>query len=149
MAEQVRIEGGINRVILASGGDFNVGTVNHERLMNLIEEKHKQGVTLTTLGFGRGNYSDRLMEQWADRSSGNYAYIDTLNEDRKVLMDEFGAILEVIVKDVKVQIEWNPALVAEYRLIGYENRLLAREDCTNDKVDARENRRQPQRHRPV
>jgi len=138
MAEQARIEGGINRVILATDGDFNVGTVNHERLMDLIEEKRKQGVTLTTLGFGRGNYNDRLMEQLADRGDGNYAYIDTLNEARKVLVDELGATLEVIAKDVKVQIEWNPALVAEYRLIGYENRLLAREDFTNDKVDAGE-----------
>jgi Ca-activated chloride channel homolog len=136
MAEQARVEGGINRVILATDGDFNVGTVNHERLMDLIEEKRKQGITLTTLGFGQGNYNDYLMEQLADKGNGNYAYIDTINEAQKVLVDELGSTLEVIAKDVKVQIEWNPAVVAEYRLIGYENRLLAREDFSNDKVDA-------------
>ncbi|MEJ2591519.1 MAG: VWA domain-containing protein [Candidatus Thiodiazotropha sp.] len=136
MAEQARIEGGINRVILATDGDFNVGTVNHEQLIDLIETKREQGVTLTTLGFGQGNYNDRLMEQLADKGNGNYAYIDTINEAQKVLVDELGATLEVIAKDVKVQIEWNPAVVAEYRLIGYENRLLAREDFSNDKVDA-------------
>ena len=136
MAQQARVEGGINRVILATDGDFNVGTVNHERLMDLIEEKRQQGITLTTLGFGQGNYNDYLMEQLADKGNGNYAYIDTINEAQKVLVDELGSTLEVIAKDVKVQIEWNPAVVAEYRLIGYENRLLAREDFTNDKVDA-------------
>ena len=136
MAEQGRIEDGINRVILATDGDFNVGTVNHEQLMDLIEEKREKGVTLTTLGFGQGNYNDHLMEQLADKGNGNYAYIDTINEAQKVLVDELDATLEVIAKDVKIQIEWNPAVVAEYRLIGYENRLLAREDFSNDKVDA-------------
>ena len=136
MAEQARIEGGINRVILATDGDFNVGTVNHDRLMDLIEEQREKGISLTTLGFGQGNYNDHLMEQLADQGNGNYAYIDTINEAQKVLVDELGATLEVIAKDVKVQIEWNPAVVAEYRLIGYENRALAREDFSNDKVDA-------------
>lgn len=136
MADQARIEGGVNRVILATDGDFNVGTVNHERLMDLIERKREQGVTLTTLGFGQGNYNDHLMEQLADKGNGNYAYIDSINEAQKVLVDELGATLEVIARDVKVQIEWNPAVVAEYRLIGYENRLLKREDFSNDKVDA-------------
>ena len=136
MAEQARIEGGINRVILATDGDFNVGTVNHERLMDLIEEKRRQGISLTTLGFGQGNYNDHLMEQLADKGNGNYAYIDSINEAQKVLVDELGATLQVIAKDVKVQIEWNPTVVGEYRLIGYENRLLAREDFSNDKVDA-------------
>ncbi|MCU7808479.1 MAG: VWA domain-containing protein, partial [Candidatus Thiodiazotropha sp. (ex Semelilucina semeliformis)] len=136
MAEQAKVEGGINRVILATDGDFNVGTVNHEQLMDLIEEKREQGITLTTLGFGQGNYNDHLMEQLADKGNGNYAYIDTINEAQKVLVDELDATLEVIAKDVKIQIEWNPAVVTEYRLIGYENRLLAREDFSNDKVDA-------------
>ncbi|MCU7810164.1 MAG: VWA domain-containing protein [Candidatus Thiodiazotropha sp. (ex Notomyrtea botanica)] len=136
MAEQAKVEGGINRVILATDGDFNVGTVNHEQLMDLIEEKREQGIMLTTLGFGQGNYNDHLMEQLADKGNGNYAYIDTINEAQKVLVDELDATLEVIAKDVKIQIEWNPAVVAEYRLIGYENRLLAREDFSNDKVDA-------------
>ena len=136
MAEQAKIEGGINRVILATDGDFNVGTVNHAQLMDLIEAKREKGISLTTLGFGQGNYNDHLMEQLADQGNGNYAYIDTINEAQKVLVDELGATLEVIAKDVKVQIEWNPAVVAEYRLIGYENRQLAREDFSNDKVDA-------------
>ena len=136
MAEQERIEGGINRVILATDGDFNVGTVDHRRLLELIEQQRQRGVSLTTLGFGQGNYNDHLMEQLADKGNGNYAYIDTINEARKVLVDELSATLETIAKDVKIQIEWNPDVVAEYRLIGYENRLLAREDFSNDKVDA-------------
>lgn len=136
MAEAARIKGGINRVILATDGDFNVGTVSHEQLIDLIERQRTTGITLTTLGFGQGNYNDQLMEQLADKGNGNYAYIDTLNEARKVLVEELSATLETIAKDVKVQMEWNPALVAEYRLIGYENRLLNREDFNNDKVDA-------------
>ncbi|HEY0721732.1 MAG TPA: VWA domain-containing protein [Gammaproteobacteria bacterium] len=136
MAEASRIKGGINRVILATDGDFNVGTVDHEQLIDLIEQQRSKGITLTTLGFGQGNYNDQLMEQLADKGNGNYAYIDTLNEARKVLVDELSATLETIAKDVKIQIEWNPAQVSEYRLIGYENRLLNREDFNNDKVDA-------------
>ncbi|HEY0635029.1 MAG TPA: von Willebrand factor type A domain-containing protein [Gammaproteobacteria bacterium] len=136
MAEASRIKGGINRVLLATDGDFNVGTVNHEQLIDLIEQQRSKGITLTTLGFGQGNYNDQLMEQLADKGNGNYAYIDTLNEARKVLVEELSATLETIAKDVKIQIEWNPALVSEYRLIGYENRLLNREDFNNDKVDA-------------
>ncbi len=138
MAEQAFIKGGINRIMLATDGDFNVGTVDHEALINLIEEKRAKGITLTTIGFGRGNYNDYLMEQLADKGNGNYAYIDTINEAQKVLVDELSATLETIAKDVKIQIEWNPAVVAEYRLIGYENRMLAREDFSNDKVDAGE-----------
>ncbi len=136
MAEQGRIKDGINRVILATDGDFNVGTVNHEQLIDLIEQKRANGISLTTLGFGQGNYNDQLMEQLADKGNGNYAYIDTINEARKVLVEELSATLETIAKDVKIQIEWNPAVVAEYRLIGYENRVLAQEDFNNDKVDA-------------
>nr|MDJ0807165.1 von Willebrand factor type A domain-containing protein [Gammaproteobacteria bacterium] len=136
MAEQDKIADGINRVILATDGDFNVGTVNHEQLIDLIEQQRQQGISLTTLGFGQGNYNDHLMEQLADKGNGNYAYIDTTNEAQKVLVEELAATLETIAKDVKIQIEWNPAVVAEYRLIGYENRVLAREDFNNDKVDA-------------
>lgn len=135
-AQQSFIKGGINRVILATDGDFNVGTVNHETLIDLIERKSDDGIALTTLGFGSGNYNDHLMEQLADHGDGNYAYIDNLSEAKKVLVDQLGSTLETIARDVKIQIEWNPQQVAEYRLIGYENRLLNREDFNNDKVDA-------------
>jgi len=138
LAEQSFIKHGINRVILATDGDFNVGTVNFEALKDLIEEKRKSGISLTTLGFGTGNYNDHLMEQLADAGNGNYAYIDTLNEAQKVLVDEMSSTLNTIAKDVKIQLEFNPAVVAEYRLIGYENRALNREDFNNDKVDAGE-----------
>jgi len=137
-AEQAFIKDGINRILLATDGDFNVGTVNFEALKNLIEEKRKTGISLTTLGFGTGNYNDQLMEQLADAGNGNYAYIDTLNEAQKVLVDEMSSTLQTIAKDVKIQIEFNPMTVAEYRLIGYENRLLRREDFSNDKIDAGE-----------
>jgi len=136
MAEQGYIRGGINRVLLATDGDFNVGTVSFEALKNLVEEKSKSGVSLTTLGFGTGNYNDRLMEQLADVGNGNYAYIDNLNEANKVLVNEMSSTLETIARDVKIQVEFNPAVVAEYRLVGYENRVLKREDFNNDKVDA-------------
>ncbi len=136
VARSAYIKDGINRVLLATDGDFNVGTVNFEALKNLIEEQRKSGITLTTLGFGTGNYNDKLMEQLADVGNGNYAYIDTLNEAQKVLVDEMGSTLYTIAKDVKIQIEFNPAAVAEYRLIGYENRILKREDFNNDKIDA-------------
>ena len=138
MAEQSFIKGGINRVILATDGDFNVGTVNHESLLDLIESKKAKGISLTTLGFGQGNYNDHLMEQLADHGDGNYAYIDNLNEARKTLVEQISATLETIAKDVKIQLEWNPSIISEYRLIGYENRLLNREDFNNDKVDAGE-----------
>ncbi|MCB1875934.1 MAG: VWA domain-containing protein [Chromatiales bacterium] len=138
MAEQGFIKDGINRVLLATDGDFNVGTVNFEALKDLVEEKRKTGIALTTLGFGSGNYNDRLMEQLADAGNGNYAYIDTLNEARKALVEEMSSTLLTIAKDVKIQVEFNPAVVAEYRLIGYENRKLRREDFNNDKVDAGE-----------
>ncbi|GMR07040.1 MAG: hypothetical protein BMS9Abin26_0042 [Gammaproteobacteria bacterium] len=138
MAEQAFIQGGINRVMLATDGDFNVGTVNFEALKDLVEEKRRSGVSLTTLGFGRGNYNDKLIEQLADAGNGNYAYIDTLNEARKVLVEQLSSTLKTIAKDVKIQIEFNPDLVSEYRLIGYENRILRREDFNNDRVDAGE-----------
>jgi Ca-activated chloride channel family protein len=138
MAEQAFIKGGVNRVILATDGDFNVGITSHERLIELIKHKRQKGIALSTLGFGQGNYNDHLMEQLADAGNGNYAYIDTIHEARKVLVDEMNATLLTIAKDVKIQVEFNPSLVAEYRLIGYENRALKREDFNNDKVDAGE-----------
>ena len=138
LAQQAFIKGGINRVILATDGDFNVGTVDYEMLKQLVEDRREQGIGLTTLGFGSGNYNDHLMEQLADAGNGNYAYIDTLSEARKALVDEMSSTLMIIAKDVKIQVEFNPATVAEYRLIGYENRALAREDFSNDKVDAGE-----------
>ncbi|MDH3909846.1 MAG: VWA domain-containing protein [Rhodospirillales bacterium] len=136
MAQEAFIEGGINRVILATDGDFNVGVADVEALKDLIERRRDGGITLTTLGFGTGNYNEALMEQIADVGNGNYAYIDSLKEARKVLVTELSSTLHTIAKDVKVQIEFNPAVVAEYRLIGYENRVLRREDFRNDKVDA-------------
>jgi len=135
-ARQGFIKGGVNRVILATDGDFNVGTVNFEALVDMVERQRESGIALTTLGFGQGNYNDHLMEQLADAGNGNHAYIDSLNEARKVLVDELTATLMMIARDVKIQIEFNPALVAEYRLIGYENRMLEREDFNNDAVDA-------------
>ena len=138
LAEQAFISEGINRVLIATDGDFNVGTVDFEALKDLVERKRETGVALTTLGFGTGNYNDHLMEQLADAGNGNYSYIDTLNEARKVLVDELSSTLAIIAKDVKIQLEFNPAVVAEYRLIGYENRMLRREDFNNDAVDAGE-----------
>ena len=138
LAQQAYIKDGINRVILATDGDFNVGTIDFEMLKQLVEERREQGIGLTTLGFGTGNYNDHLMEQLADAGNGNYAYIDTLSEARKALVDEMSSTLMTIAKDVKIQVEFNPATVAEYRLIGYENRALAREDFSNDRVDAGE-----------
>ncbi len=138
LAEQAYIEGGINRVILATDGDFNIGMYSVEAMQDLIEEKRESGISLSTLGFGTGNYNDHMMEQLADKGNGNYAYIDNLNEARKVLVDELQSTLQTVAKDVKIQIEFNPATVAEYRLVGYENRALARDDFNNDQVDAGE-----------
>ncbi|MFK8015810.1 MAG: von Willebrand factor type A domain-containing protein [Gammaproteobacteria bacterium] len=137
-ARDAFIEGGINRVVLATDGDFNVGIANVEHLIDLVERERETGVSLTTLGFGSGNYNDELMERIADAGNGNYAYIDSINEARKVLVDEIGSTLHTIAKDVKIQVEFNPAQIAEYRLIGYENRALNREDFNNDKIDAGE-----------
>jgi Ca-activated chloride channel family protein len=137
-AREAFIKNGINRVILATDGDFNVGTVNFEALKNLVEDQRRSGVSLTTLGFGSGNFNDHLMEQLADVGNGNYAYIDSLNEAQKVLVNEMGSTLQTVAKDVKIQLEFNPQQVAESRLIGYENRALRREDFNNDKIDAGE-----------
>jgi len=138
LAQQNFIENGVNRVILATDGDFNVGLASTEELIDLIQRKRTAGIALTTLGFGSGNYNDHLLEQLADEGNGNYANIDRLNEAKKVLAEELSATLLTIAKDVKIQIEFNPALVSEYRLIGYENRMLNEEDFANDKVDAGE-----------
>ena len=136
MARQGFVKDGVNRVILATDGDFNVGTVDGGSLETLVADQRKHGIALTTLGFGQGNYNDALAERLADAGDGNHAYIDTLQEARKVLVEEMSSTLLTIARDVKIQVEFNPALVAEYRLIGYENRLLAREEFANDRVDA-------------
>lgn len=137
-AAQYFIEGGVNRVILATDGDFNVGVTNRGDLIRLIEEKAKSGVFLTVLGFGMGNIKDSALEQLADKGNGNYAYIDTIREAKKVLVEEMGSTLITIAKDVKIQVEFNPAEVASYRLIGYENRILRDEDFNDDTKDAGE-----------
>jgi Ca-activated chloride channel family protein len=129
---------GNNRVILATDGDFNVGQSSNEAMEDLIEEKRKDGIFLTVLGYGMGNYKDSKMEILADKGNGNYAYIDNLTEARKVLVSEFGGTLFTIAKDVKIQVEFNPAHVQAYRLIGYENRKLNDEDFNNDRKDAGE-----------
>ncbi len=137
-AQQSFIRGGSNRVILATDGDFNVGVSSDQELIRLIEEKRKSGVFLSVLGFGTGNIKDAKMEQLADKGNGNYFYIDNINEARKVLVEKMAGTLFTIAKDVKLQIEFNPAQVKSYRLIGYENRVLAAEDFNNDKKDAGE-----------
>jgi Ca-activated chloride channel family protein len=129
---------GVNRVILATDGDFNVGVTNQNDLVKLVEEKARGGVFLSVLGFGMGNLKDATLEKLADKGNGNYAYIDTFAEAKKVLVDQMAGTLVTIAKDVKIQIEFNPAQVAAYRLIGYENRILAAADFNNDKKDAGE-----------
>ena len=138
LAEQNKVEGGVNRVILATDGDFNVGISDREELQSYIERKRNSGVFLSVLGFGMGNYNDALMQTLAQNGNGNAAYIDSLTEARKVLVEEATSTLFPIAKDVKIQVEFNPAMISEYRLIGYETRMLAREDFSNDKVDAGE-----------
>ncbi len=137
-AQKAFIKGGVNRVILATDGDFNLGLTNLDALKDLVAEQRKQGVSLTTLGFGRGNYNDAMMEQLANIGDGNHAYIDTLHEAQKVLLRQMSGTLQSIANDVKIQLEFNPSQVKEYRLIGYQNRLLKDEDFNNDKVDAGE-----------
>ena len=135
--EQFR-EDGNNRVILCTDGDFNVGVTNESELQKLIERERESGVFLSVLGFGTGNLNDSTMELLANKGNGNYAYIDSISEGRKVLVEQMGSTLFTIAKDVKIQVEFNPARVAGYRLIGYENRLLAKEDFNDDKKDAGE-----------
>jgi Ca-activated chloride channel family protein len=138
LAEMNYQKDAVNRVILATDGDFNVGITDRNELQSFIERKRQTGVFLSVLGFGQGNYNDALMQALAQNGNGNAAYIDSLSEARKVLVDEAGSTLFTIAKDVKIQVEFNPARVHDYRLIGYETRLLNREDFNNDKVDAGE-----------
>ncbi|ROI00192.1 vWA domain-containing protein [Chryseobacterium daecheongense] len=138
LAEENFIKGGNNRVVLATDGDFNVGTSSTTDLESLIEEKRKSGVFLTCLGYGMGNYKDNKMETLADKGNGNYAYIDNLKEANKFLAKEFVGNIYTIAKDVKIQIEFNPKYVKSYRLIGYENRKLRNEDFADDHIDAGE-----------
>ncbi len=130
------MEGGNNRVILATDGDFNVGPSSDAEMIRLIEERRDQGTFLTVLGFGTGNLQDAKMEQIADHGNGNFAYIDSAHEAQKVLVREFGGTLYTIAKDVKLQVEFNPARVQAYRLIGYENRVMAAEDFNDDRKDS-------------
>jgi Ca-activated chloride channel family protein len=132
------VKGGVNRVILATDGDFNIGVTNQGDLIRLIEAKAKTGVFLSVLGVGTDNLKDSTMQKLADKGNGNYAYLDSVDEARKVLVQQINGTLMTIAKDVKIQVEFNPAKVASYRLIGYEKRLLRKEDFNNDKVDAGE-----------
>lgn len=136
LAERSFVQGGVNRIMLATDGDFNVGPSSDEELKKLVEEKRASGVFLSVFGFGRGNLNDRLMQTIAQNGNGTAAYIDTLAEAEKVLVEEAGSTLFPIARDVRIQVEFNPRKVAEYRLIGYETRALAREDFNNDRVDA-------------
>jgi len=138
VAQENFIKGGINRVILATDGDFNVGNTSRGGLIRMIEEKAKSNVFLTVLGLGMGNYKDGTLEKLADKGNGNYAYLDTLNEAKKVLINDMDSTLVTIAKDVKIQVEFNPSKVSAYRLIGYENRKLAAKDFNDDKKDAGE-----------
>lgn len=138
VAQDNFVEGGINRVILCTDGDFNVGTTSQSSLVSLIEEKAKSNVFLSVLGFGSGNLKDSTMELLADKGNGNYAYIDSMLEARKVLVEQVGATLVTIAKDVKIQVDFNPVHVQAYRLIGYENRLLTNQDFRDDTKDAGE-----------
>ncbi|MCX7303252.1 MAG: VWA domain-containing protein [Hyphomicrobiales bacterium] len=138
LAEQSFVTGGVNRVMLATDGDFNVGQSDDDDLKRIVEEKRKSGVFLSVFGFGRGNLNDQMMQAIAQNGNGTAAYIDTLAEAEKVLVQDASATLFPIAKDVKIQVEFNPAAVAEYRLIGYETRALDREDFNNDRVDAGE-----------
>ena len=132
------ITGGVNRVVLATDGDFNLGMTNQSDLVRLIEQERQSGIFLSVLGVGTGNLKDSAMEELADKGNGNYAYLDTLHEARKVLVREAGGTLDTVAKDVKIQVEFNPRVVSAYRLIGYENRLLRHEDFNDDTKDAGE-----------
>jgi len=138
LAARARIPNGINRVILATDGDFNVGVTSEGELIRLIEEKRERGIFLSVLGVGTGNLKDSTMEQLADKGNGNYSYLDSLQEARRVLVAEAGATLTTVAKDVKIQVEFNPRAVSAYKLIGYENRVLQHEDFNDDRKDAGE-----------
>ena len=129
---------GINRILMMTDGDFNVGVSDVDEMLDIIRRERDSGVSLSTFGFGEGNLNDHMMEQVADNGNGNYSYIDSLSEVKKALVDEMSATFNTVAKDVKVQVEFNPQTVKEWRLIGYENRVLAKEDFNNDKVDAGE-----------
>jgi Ca-activated chloride channel family protein len=138
VAQEHLATGGVNRVVLATDGDFNIGVTNQGDLVRLIEEERERGVSLSVLGFGMGNYKDSTLEKLADKGNGNYAYIDTLQEAQKVLVTDAGGTLVTIAKDVKLQVEFNPQTVTAYRLVGYENRRLEDQDFNDDKKDAGE-----------
>jgi Ca-activated chloride channel family protein len=138
IAEESFIPGGVNRVVLATDGDFNVGVTSQDELIRLIERRRASGIFLSVLGVGSGNLKDSTMEKLADKGNGNYSYLDSLHEAHKVLVREGGGTLVTIAKDVKIQVEFNPASVAAYRLVGYENRLLRPEDFNDDRKDAGE-----------
>ena len=135
-AQKAFVPNGINRILLATDGDFNVGVSDTETLKSMVAEKRKSGVSLSTLGFGMGNYNEDMMEQIADAGDGNYSYIDNEKEAKKVLQHQLTSTLATVAQDVKIQVEFNPATVKEYRLVGYTNRTLRNEDFNNDKVDA-------------
>ncbi|MEK6198896.1 MAG: VWA domain-containing protein [Psychrobacter sp.] len=137
-AEQALKKNGINRIMMLTDGDFNVGISDVDEMLDLVKANRDRGISLSTVGFGRGNLNDHMMEQMADNGNGNYSYIDSLTEAKKVFGDELAATFNTVAKDVKVQVEFNPDVVSEWRLIGYENRVLAEEDFNNDKIDAGE-----------
>ncbi len=137
-AKENFIKNGNNRIILATDGDFNIGASSDDELVRMIEQERKSGVFLSVLGFGMGNYKDNKMQQLADKGNGNHSYIDNISEAKKVLVNEFGGTLFTIAKDVKIQVEFNPSKVLAYRLVGYENRMLAAEDFNDDMKDAGE-----------
>ncbi|MGP4788337.1 vWA domain-containing protein [Psychrobacter sp. 1Y11] len=137
-ASQTLKKGSINRILMLTDGDFNVGISDVDEMLDLVKANRDRGISLSTLGFGRGNLNDYMMEQMADNGNGNYSYIDSLSEAKKVLDDELNATFNTVASDVKIQLEFNPTQVDEWRLIGYENRVLAEEDFNNDKIDAGE-----------
>jgi Ca-activated chloride channel family protein len=138
VAREAFIPGGVNRVILATDGDFNVGVTSHGDLLRLIERERESGVFLSVLGVGSGNLKDATMEMLANRGNGHYAYLDSLQEARRVLLREADGTIETVAKDVKFQVEFNPAIVSAWKLIGYENRLMGAEDFNNDRKDGGE-----------
>ena len=138
IAEKYYVEGGVNRILLATDGDLNVGVTSEGDLAQLVTEKKKNGISLTCLGFGMGNYKDNKMEALADYGDGNCRYIDTIYEARKALVEEGGGTFITVAKDVKIQVDFNPAMVKGYRLIGYEDRVMAAEDFANDEKDGGE-----------
>lgn len=138
LAERTQVKGHVNRVIVLSDGDANVGRTSHTEILEMISRYKEKGITLSTVGFGSGNYKDTMMEQLADKGDGNYAYIDSEVQAKRVFQDQLSGMLEVIARDVKIQVEFDPKVVQQYRLIGYENRDVADKDFRNDKVDAGE-----------